>query len=145
MASANSRRAAALIRNRARANREIRAAVKAVAAGPAPVSAHLVAGGVSPLTAHNYAGAITRKAKGLDRTPEEGTTVKKRKGKKGLTVARTGDLGRMKRHRVISVARWSREDLMAVALSGYRPKNAEIADFFARLALGRPAATRAAA
>ncbi|MET9776225.1 hypothetical protein ABZ023_18525 [Streptomyces sp. NPDC006367] len=145
MATATTRRAAAILRDRTRANREVRNAVKAVTAGPAPMSAHLVAGGVSPLAAHNYSGAVTRKAKGLARIPGEGTTTKKRKGKKGLTVSRTGDLARKKRHRVLSVALWTREDLMAVALSGYRPKNAEIADFFARLALGHPAATRAAA
>ncbi|MFC9280906.1 hypothetical protein [Streptomyces collinus] len=145
MASVTARRAAAVLRNRARANREIRTAVKTVAAGPAPMSAHLMAGGVSPLAAHNYSGAVTRKAKGLDRTPLAGLTLKKRPAKKGLTVARTNDKGRKKHHRVIPVALWAREDLMAVALSGYRPKNAEIADFFARLALGAPVAARAAA
>lgn len=145
MASAHARRAAAELRRRARANRETRNAVKAVSAGPAPTSAHLMAGGVSPLAAHNYSAAITRKIKGLDRTPLAGLTLKKRPAKKGLTVPRTDDKGRKKHHRVIPVALWTRDDLMALALSGYRPKNAQIADFFARLALGAPAATRAAA
>jgi len=145
MASAHARRAAAELRTRARARREIRSAAKAVAAGPASASAHLMAGGVAPLVAHNYAATITKKAKGLDRKACDGTTAKKRKGKKGLTVARTGDLARKKRHRVIPVALWTREDLRAVALSGYRPKNDQVADFLAALALGRPAAARAAA
>ncbi|MDI3101971.1 hypothetical protein QJ054_33595 [Streptomyces sp. AN-3] len=145
MASAHARRAAAELRNRARAAREIRAAVKAVNAGPAAASAHLIAGGVAPLVAHNYAATITKKAQGLDREPGNGTKAKKRKGKKGLTVSRTGDLARMKRHRVVSVALWTREDIRAVALSGFRPKNDQVADFLAALALGRPAAARAAA
>ncbi|MCX5182589.1 hypothetical protein [Streptomyces sp. NBC_00268] len=133
MASARTRRAASL-RTRVRAQREIRNATKAVAAGPAAASAHLMAGGVAPLVAHNYSATITKKAKGLDREPGEGTTAKKRPGKKGLTVSRSGDL-----------ARKTREDLRAVALSGYRPKNDQVADFLAALALGRSAAARAAA
>jgi hypothetical protein len=144
MASARTRRASAL-RTRLRAQREIRNATKAVAAGPASASAHLMAGGVAPLVAHNYAATITKKAKGLDREPGDGTTAKKRPGKKGLTVSRSGDLARKKRHRVVSVALWTREDLRAVALSGFRPKNDQVADFLAALALGRPAAARAAA
>ncbi|MFJ4988672.1 hypothetical protein ACIP9H_33345 [Streptomyces sp. NPDC088732] len=145
MSSATARRAAAILRDRARANRETRTATKTVAAGPAPMSAHLLAGGVSPLTAHSYSAAVTKKAKGLGRTAEQGTTAKKRPGKKGLTVARTNDLGRKRHHRIVPVALWTREDITAVALSGYRPKNAEVADFLARIALGRPAAARAAA
>ncbi|MFF8696320.1 hypothetical protein ACF08W_29315 [Streptomyces sp. NPDC015144] len=145
MASARSRRAASTLRTRARAQRETRNAVKAVAAGPAPASAHLMAGGVAPLVAHNYAATITKKAKGLDREAGAGTTAKKRKGKKGLTVSRTGDLARMKRHRVVPVALWTREDIRAVALSGFTPKNDQVADFLAALRLGRPAAARAAA
>ncbi|MFE7072625.1 hypothetical protein ACFU96_21340 [Streptomyces sp. NPDC057620] len=133
------------LRNRARAAREIRTAVKAVAAGPAHASAHLIAGGVTPLVAHNYANTVTKKANSLDRESLKSRTVKKRKGKKGLTVPRTGDLARKKRHRVIPVALWTREDIRAVALSGYAPKNKQVADFFAALRLGRPAAARAAA
>ncbi|MFD9190333.1 hypothetical protein ACFWCA_19145 [Streptomyces phaeochromogenes] len=134
------------LRNRARAAREIRNAVKAVAAGPAHASAHLIAGGVTPLVAHNYANTVTKKANGLDREAGKGTTAKKRKGKKGLTVSRTNDLGRKKHHRVVAVALWTREDIRAVALSGYTPKNEQVADFFAALRLGRrPAAARAAA
>ncbi|MGW4087030.1 hypothetical protein ACWEGS_28760 [Streptomyces sp. NPDC004822] len=144
MASARSRRAASTLRTRTRAQREIRNAVKAVAAGPAPASAHLMAGGVTPVAAHNYAATITKKAKGLDRVPGQGTTTKKRKGKKGLTVSRTGDLARMKRHRVLPVALWTREDIRAVALSGFTPKNDQVADFLAALRLGRPAARAAA-
>lgn len=145
MASARSHRAASALRTRVRAQREIRNAVKAVAAGPAPASAHLMAAGVAPLVAHNYASTITKKANGLDREAGKGTTTKKRPGKKGLTVARTGDLARKKRHRVIAVALWTREDLRAVALSGFTPKNDQVADFLAALRLGRPAAARAAA
>ncbi|MGX1268006.1 hypothetical protein [Streptomyces phaeoluteigriseus] len=144
MASARNRRAASL-RTRIRAHREIRNAVKAVAAGPAHASAHLMAGGVAPLVAHNYAATITKKAKGLDREAGEGTTTKKRPGKKGLTVSRTGDLARKKRHRVIACALWTREDIRAVALSGFPPKNDQVADFLAALRLGRPAGARAAA
>ncbi|CAM5237910.1 hypothetical protein [Streptomyces griseomycini] len=135
----------AALRDRARTAREIRAAVKAVNAGPAATSAHLIAGGVTPLVAHNYAATITKKAKAADRIPGAGTTTKKRKGKKGLTVARTGDLARKKRHRVVPAALWTREDIRAVALTGYRPKNDEVAAFLAALALGRPAPARAAA
>ncbi|MER6616352.1 hypothetical protein [Streptomyces xantholiticus] len=147
MASAHARRAAAELRTRARAHREIRSAVKAVAAGAAhaPASAHLMAGGVAPLVAHNYAATITKKAKGLDREPGDGTTAKKRKGKKGLTVARTGDLARKKRHRVVACALWTREDIRAVALSGFTPKNDQVANFLAALRLGCSAAARAAA
>ncbi|MEV7512132.1 hypothetical protein AB0O57_29665 [Streptomyces sp. NPDC091201] len=154
MASSNARRALAALRDRARLNREIRAAVKAVASGPAAASAHLLTAGIPPLTAHNYAATITRKAKSLDRVPGNGTTAKKRKGKKGLTVARTGDLAtrrpkpgapaRKKRHRIVAVALWTREDLRAVALSGFRPKNDHVADFLAALSLGHPAARIAA-
>lgn len=145
MASVRTRRAATLLRDRIRNNREIRTAAKAVAAGPAPSSAHLIAGGVAPIVAHNYAATVTKKAKGLDRTPVDGRTSKKRKGKKGLTVPRTGDLARRKRHRVVAVALWALEDLRAVALSGFRPKNDQVANFLAALALGRPAAARIAA
>ncbi|MGW0033032.1 hypothetical protein ACWDXD_24850 [Streptomyces sp. NPDC003314] len=153
MASARTRRAAVL-RDRARTNREIRTAVETVTAGPVSASNHLIAGGVAPLIAHNYAPTLTREAKALGRVPSEGRTLKKRKGKKGLTVSRTGDLAtrrpksgalaRRKRHRVVPVALWTREDLRALALSGFRPKNPEVADFLARLALGRPALRAAA-
>ncbi|MFE4583007.1 hypothetical protein, partial [Streptomyces chartreusis] len=142
MASARNRRAASL-RTRIRAQREIRNAVKAVAAGPAPASAHLMAGGVAPLVAHNYAATITKKADSLDREAGKGTTAKKRPGKKGLTVSRSGDLARKKRHRIVAVALWTGEDIRAVALSGYAPKNDQVADFLAALRLGRPAAARA--
>ncbi|GAA2439274.1 hypothetical protein [Streptomyces glaucus] len=135
----------AVLRDRARTARKIRNAVKAVNAGPAAASDHMMAGGVAPLIAHNYAAIITKKAKAAGRVPGEGTTVKKRKGKKGLTIPRTGDLARKKRHRVIPAAQWTREDIRAVALSGFRPKNEQVADFLAALALGRPAAARAAA
>ncbi|MGY1502977.1 hypothetical protein ACW4TU_41485 [Streptomyces sp. QTS52] len=145
MASARSHRAASALRTRVRARREIRNAAKAVAAGPAAASAHLMAGGVAPLVAHNYAATITKKANGLNREAGKGTTTKKRPGKKGLTVPRTGDLARKKRHRVVPVALWTREDIRAVALSGYEPKSEQVADFLAALRLGRPAAARAAA
>ncbi|MFJ4880130.1 hypothetical protein ACIP93_33650 [Streptomyces sp. NPDC088745] len=144
MASAHARRAAAKLRNRARVTRTIRAAVKAVAAGPAPTSAHLMAGGVTPLVAHNYAATLTKKARSLGRESGQGTATKKRKGKKGLTISRTGDLARMKRHRVVPAALWTREDIRAVALSGFTPKNDEVADFLAALRVGRPAAANAA-
>lgn len=144
MASATSRRAARIIRDRARTAREIRNAIQAVNAGPAASSAHMMAGGVSPLVAHNYASTITKKAKAAGRTPTAGLTLKKRPAKKGLTASRTDDKGRKKHHRVVSVALWTREDIHAVALTGYRPKNDQVADFLAALALGRPA-TRAAA
>lgn len=144
MASAASRRALSVLRDRIRAQRAIHAATHAVASGPAAASSHLLAGGVDSLAAHNYAATITKKAKALNRVPTDATTTKKRKGKKGLTVARTGDLARKKRHRVIPVALWTLEDLRAVALSGFRPKNEQVADYLAALALGRPAARIAA-
>ncbi|RZU28236.1 hypothetical protein EV284_6402 [Streptomyces sp. BK022] len=144
MASTRARAAAAELRNRARAARELRTATKAVATGTASASNHLMAGGVTPLVAHNYAATLTRKTKSIGRTPLASRTIKKRPGKKGLTVSRTGDLARMKRHRVVPVALWTLEDLRALALSGFRPKNTQVADFLAALALGRPAARAAA-
>ncbi|MEU8540836.1 hypothetical protein AB0C52_12765 [Streptomyces sp. NPDC048717] len=120
MASANSRRAAAVIRDRARNNRAAHRAVKAVTSGIAAVAAHLIADGLEPATAHRFSGAVTRKAKSLGHTPA--ATGTKRQKLKGRVF------------KVVSVALWTRTQIAAV-LAVYRPKDKKAAALFARLPL----------
>ncbi|NGO67004.1 hypothetical protein [Streptomyces boncukensis] len=134
MASASSHRAAAIVRDSARAHRARRRAVKAVTSGPASAFAHLTAMGIDTDTAHRYAATLTKRAKALGETPVTGLTVKKRPGKKGITRTRSADLGRKKRHRITPVALWTRAQITA-ALHGYQPRDTAARERFARLAL----------
>ncbi|WP_086822411.1 hypothetical protein [Streptomyces sp. NRRL B-24572] len=120
MASATARRAAAVLRNRARDNRAAHQATQAVSTGAAAVSAHLIAGGLDPATAHRFSGAVTRKAKALGHTPTAtGTKRKKLKGRVS---------------KLVEFALWTRAQIAAV-LAVYRPKDKQAAALFARLAL----------
>lgn len=118
--SANTRRTAALLRDRARSHRAARHAAKAVATGTAAVSAHLIAGGIAPATAHRFSGAVTRKAKSLGHAPA--ATATKRQKLKGRAF------------KVVAVALWTRAQI-ATVLAVYRPKDKQAAQLFARLAL----------
>ncbi|MFJ4908538.1 hypothetical protein ACIQCR_16835 [Streptomyces sp. NPDC093249] len=120
MASASSRRATTILRNRVRDNRAVHRAAQAVASGIAAASAHLIAGGLDPATAHRFSGAVTRKAKALGHTPAAtGTKRQKLKGRTAKTV---------------QIALWARAQITAV-LAVYRPKDKQAAALFARLAL----------
>ncbi|MGW1275560.1 hypothetical protein ACWD4V_01195 [Streptomyces tsukubensis] len=118
--SANSRRAAALLRDRARTNRAVHRAARAVATGTAAVASHLIAGGLEPATAHRFSGAVTRKAKSLGHAPA--ATASKRHKLKGRVF------------KTVAVALWTCAQIAAV-LTVYRPKDKLAAAAFARLAL----------
>ncbi|MFE0058747.1 hypothetical protein [Streptomyces sp. NPDC059003] len=120
MASANFRRAAALLRNRARDNRAAHHAADAVATGNASVASHLIAGGLDPATARRFSGAVTRKAKDLGLTPDSTAT-------KSLKLK-----GRVRK--TVDVALWTRAQ-MATALAVYRPRDKKAAARFDRLAI----------
>lgn len=110
----NARTARATIRTMRRDNRAIRAAHKAVAAGPASAKHHMIAAGVPVATAERFAGAFSR---GMVATDKVTVAIKLR----GRVVKR------------VEVKRYN-ADTAAARLATYRPKDEAAAALFERVA-----------